>query len=105
MTRKHSFQIQEAWREILRKAKTEELKKEITLIQELHDRTVKNKEKTIDKLETEMVELESEYDMALNSHIKNLDALIKIHQERLSSLETEFQKDLNELVAEYDQER
>jgi hypothetical protein len=88
----------------LREAKSEELKKEISYIQESYDRIMKRKDASIQRLHDEINEQEDQYQKALSTHMNNLDTLMTIHNSRVDALESDYQRDLNELMKEFDDE-
>jgi dynein regulatory complex subunit 2 len=97
--------IQNQWRKIMRLAKVESLRKEIEIMSQNHERDVDRKDAVIQMLDRDLEEAEEQYQMALRSHLQNIDALIDLQDSRLLALENEFEKDLQTLEDEFEAER
>lgn len=52
-----------------------------------------------------MEEAEDQYQMALRTHLVNLDTLIKLHDSRLYALERNFHQELRTLQADFNKEK
>lgn len=92
------------WRDKMREAKTLELKKQIDVLAQQHDRQVDRKDALISMLLSDIEESEEQYRLALRSHIQNVDSLIALHQQRVSELHAEFERDLLDLEHEFGNE-
>ena len=66
------------WRKLLRLAKTEQLKKEIQIYQQNHDREVDAKDAILQMLDRDLDEAEEQYQMALRNHLIHVDELIAL---------------------------
>lgn len=99
------LKIQNTWRKIMRLAKVESLRKDIEIISQTHERDVDRKDAIIQMLDRDLEEAEEQYQMALRSHLLNIDRLIDLQDSRLLALENEFEKDLKALDAEFAAER
>jgi ribosomal protein S12 methylthiotransferase accessory factor YcaO len=93
------------WRKVLRLNKTEQLKKEIQIFQQNHDREVDAKDAILQMLDRDLDEAEEQYQMALRNHLIHIDDLIKLQEARLSGLHEEFERNLNILKREFDTEK
>ncbi|CAI2366503.1 unnamed protein product [Moneuplotes crassus] len=93
------------WRRIMRVAKTEQLKKDIQVYQQNHDREVDAKDAILQMLDRDLEEADEQYQMALRNHKIRIDQLIDIQNSRLTGLHEEFERDLNILKSEFEQER
>lgn len=51
------------------------------------------------------VQIEQQYQIALNSHLDNIDKLVQLQDIRIDALESEFDHDLKEMEAEFFKER
>jgi dynein regulatory complex subunit 2 len=89
------------WRRIMRVAKTEELKREIQIYQQNHDREVDAKDAIIYMLDRDLEESEEQFQMALKNHKIRIDQLISIQKSRLEGLKMEFERDLGLLKCEF----
>lgn len=93
------------WRRIMRVAKTEQLKKDIQVYQQNHDREVDAKDAILQMLDRDLEEADEQYQMALRNHKIRIDQLIDIQTSRLRGLHEEFERDLAILKSEFDQEK
>ena len=64
------------WRNIMREAKSKELKKDIEILSQTFERVVDRKESVIKSLAKDLSEAEEQYAMALRSHLQNVDDLV-----------------------------
>ena len=78
------------WRKVLRLAKTEQLKKDIQIFQQNHDREVDAKDAILQMLDRDLDEAEEQYQMALRNHLIHIDDLINLQNSRLRGLDEEF---------------
>ena len=78
------------WRKLLRLAKTEQLKKEIQIYQQNHDREVDAKDAILQMLDRDLDEAEEQYQMALRNHLIHVNELIDLQASRLRGLDEEF---------------
>jgi hypothetical protein len=93
------------WRKVLRLAKTEQLKKDIQIFQQNHDREVDAKDAILQMLDRDLDEAEEQYQMALRNHLIHIDDLINLQNSRLRGLHEEFERDVKIIKSEYDRER
>ena len=54
---------------------------------------------------SDLEEAEDQYQMALRTHLVNLDTLIKLHDSRLYALERNFHQELRTLQADFNKEK
>lgn len=66
------------WRKVLRLAKTEQLKKDIQIYQQNHDREIDAKEAMVQMYDRDLDEAEEQYQMALRNHLIHIDDLIAL---------------------------
>lgn len=104
-SRTNKLKIQNQWRKIMRLAKVESLRKDIEIISQNHERDVDRKDAIIQMLDRDLEEAEEQYQMALRTHLQNIDALIDLQDSRLLSLENDFENDLRALADEFNAER
>ncbi len=64
------------WRNIMREAKSKELKKDIEILSQTFERIVDRKDSVIKSLAKDLEEAEEQYAMALRSHLQNVDSAI-----------------------------
>lgn len=125
----NSLKIMNQWRKIMRLAKTEALKKDIEILSQNHERDVDRKDAILQMLDRysrfayvnfyemfssylltigmnrDLEEAEDQYQMALRTHLVNIDALIKLHDSRLYALERNFQQELKAVQADFQHEK
>merc|ERR1719486_428592 len=86
--------IQESWLKIMRSAKTKQLKKEVEIISQNHERDVDRKDAILQMLDRDLDEAEEQHQVAVRSHLLNVDRLISIQDARAEGLEEEFQTEV-----------
>ncbi|EDV20189.1 Coiled-coil domain-containing protein 65 [Trichoplax sp. H2] len=93
------------WRAIMREAKAKDLVKDIEVLQQTFERVVDRKDAIVKSLGKDLEEAEEQYQMALRSHLQNMDELIALQHSRLTSVKSEYDKQLEILKQEFDSER
>lgn len=93
------------WRNIMREAKSKELRKEIEILSQTFERIVDRKDATIKSLAKDLQEAEEQYSMALRSHLQAVDKLFDIQEERLDKLQRDYEEELAIVQEEFDTER
>ena len=101
----NSLKITNQWRKIMRIAKAEALKKDIEILSQNHERDVDRKDAILQMLDRDLEEAEDQYQMALRTHLLNLDTLIKLHDSRLYALERHFHQELRTLQTDFNKEK
>merc|ERR1719421_2193604 len=104
-SRMNRLKIQNQWRKIMRLAKVESLRKDIEILSQNHERDVDRKDAIIQMLDRDLEEAEDQFQMALRSHLQNMDELIDLQDTRLLTLEQEFETELNTLETEFQEEQ
>merc|ERR1719194_344243 len=103
---RHSLnKIQESWLKIMRSAKTKQLKKEVEIISQNHERDVDRKDAILQMLDRDLDEAEEQHQVAVRAHVQNVDKLIGIQLARVEGLEQEFQTEVKAIEAEFQAER
>merc|ERR1719145_316896 len=97
--------IQESWLKIMRSAKTKQLKKQVEIISQNHERDVDRRDAILQMLDRDLDEAEEQHQVAVRSHLLNVDRLLEIQQSRLLALEDDFNKDVQTLQKEFELER
>merc|ERR1719498_1182378 len=97
--------IQESWLKIMRSAKTKQLKKQVEIISQNHERDVDRKDAILQMLDRDLDEAEEQHQVAVRSHLLNVDRLLEVQQSRLLALEEEFKGDVETLTEEFRIER
>jgi len=104
-SRLNRFKIMNQWRKLMRLVKVEDLRKEIEVISQNHEREVDRKDAIIQVLDRDLEDSEEQYQTALRAHLVMVDRLIDLHNSKLAGVELEFEKDLQELMDEFGAER
>merc|ERR1719473_1292442 len=99
------LKILNQWRKLMRLVKVEDLRKEIEVISQNHEREVDRKDAIIQVLDRDLEDSEEQYQMAQRAHLVMVDRLIDLHNAKLAGTELEFEKDLQELMDEFGAER
>lgn len=97
--------IQESWLKIMRSAKTKQLKQQVEIISQNHERDVDRKDAILQMLDRDLDEAEEQHQVAVRSHLLNTDRLLEIQQSRLLALEDDFKRDVVTLTDEFRIER
>lgn len=101
----NTSKIQESWLKIMRSAKTKDLKKQVEIISQNHERDVDRKDAILQMLDRDLDEAEEQHQVAVRSHLLNVDRLLEIQKSRLLALEDEFKRDVETLQEEFRIER
>ena len=86
-------------------AKADELRKDIQILSQTFERVIDRKDAIIKSLARDIEEAEEQYQIALRSHLQNIDSLIDFQSKRIHSLEEEFKDELELLEREFETER
>ena len=86
-------------------AKAEELRRDIQVLSQTFERVIDRKDAIIKSLAKDIEEAEEQYQIALRSHLQNIDSLIDFQAKRICSLEEEFKNELQVLEKEFEMER
>lgn len=89
----------------MRLAKAESLKKDVEILSQNHERDVDRKDAILQMLDRDLEEAEDQFQMALRTHLQNLDILIQLHDSRLYALEKSFQQELKTMQKDFAIER
>merc|ERR550532_2566830 len=104
-TKYNMSKIQESWLKIMRSNTTKNLKKQVEIISQNHDRDVDRKDAILQMLDRDLDEAEEQHQVAVRSHLLNVDRLLEIQQSRLLALEHDFKRDVATLEEEFRIER
>mmetsp|Transcript_22686 Transcript_22686/g.51874 ORF Transcript_22686/g.51874 Transcript_22686/m.51874 type:complete len:490 (+) Transcript_22686:96-1565(+) len=104
-TKYNMSKIQESFLKIMRSNTTKNLKKQVEIISQNHDRDVDRKDAILQMLDRDLDEAEEQHQVAVRSHLLNVDRLLEIQQSRLLALEHDFKRDVATLEEEFRIER
>eukprot|EP00397_Hematodinium_sp_SG-2012_P034838 GEMP01037405.1.p1 GENE.GEMP01037405.1~~GEMP01037405.1.p1 ORF type:complete len:504 (+),score=120.21 GEMP01037405.1:51-1514(+) len=98
---KHNMnKIQESWLKIMRSAKTKQLKKEVEIAAQNHERDVDRKDAILQMLDRDLDESEEQHQVAVRSHLCRIDEFLQIQSERLERMEQIYKEDVAALQEE-----
>merc|ERR1719221_2398453 len=100
-TKYNMSKIQESWLKIMRSGKAKQLKKEVEIISQNHERDVDRKDAILQMLDRDLDEAEEQHQVAVRAYLMNVDRLLEIQQSRLLALEDEFKRDVSTLTDEF----
>mmetsp|Transcript_8140 Transcript_8140/g.20845 ORF Transcript_8140/g.20845 Transcript_8140/m.20845 type:complete len:521 (+) Transcript_8140:159-1721(+) len=101
----NAIKIHNQWRKIMRMAKVEELRKEIEILSQNHEREVDRKDAIIQMLDRDLEDAEEQYQLALRGHMQVVESLLDLQYMRMKALQEEFNANLKALEEEFDTER
>eukprot|EP00698_Gefionella_okellyi_P005414 TRINITY_DN14964_c0_g1_i1.p1 TRINITY_DN14964_c0_g1~~TRINITY_DN14964_c0_g1_i1.p1 ORF type:complete len:502 (+),score=145.78 TRINITY_DN14964_c0_g1_i1:63-1568(+) len=103
--RLNRLKIQDNWRRIMRETKLADLKKEIEVLSQTHEREIDRKDTLIAMLTRDLDEAEEQQQMAVRAHLQTVDELMDLQRSRINALQAEYDKGVADLVAEFSAER
>jgi len=104
-TQVNKLKVQQQWRNIMRMDKVESLRKEIEILSQSLERDIDRRDAIVETLKKDLDDAEEQYQVALRSHLSNIDKLIQQQDMRLKALESEFQAELADISNEFNEER
>ena len=99
------LKILNQWRKVMRLVKVEDLRKDIEVLSQTHERAVDRKDALIQVLDRDLEDSEEQYETAARAHLVMVDRLIDLHNARLRGVEFAFETDLQDLTDEFGTER
>lgn len=91
-------------RKFMRADKVDQLRKEIEILAQNHEREVDRKDAIVQMLTRDLDNGEEQFQTAQRTHMDKMNKFIALHQERVSALEHEFERDLKSLKLEFQTE-
>eukprot|EP00163_Fabomonas_tropica_P007149 TRINITY_DN1680_c0_g1_i2.p1 TRINITY_DN1680_c0_g1~~TRINITY_DN1680_c0_g1_i2.p1 ORF type:complete len:511 (-),score=160.32 TRINITY_DN1680_c0_g1_i2:175-1707(-) len=105
ISRINRLKIQDHWRQVMRQVKVEDLRNEIELLSQNHEREVDRKEAIIQMLDRDLDEADEQYEMALRSHLQNVDTLIELQKSRLRVMKELADDEISQIQQEFSAEK
>ena len=93
------------WRAIMRLAKAEELRGQIAVAAQTHERQVDREDARIAALQRDVEAAEEQHQTAARAHLAVVDALVNLQSQRVRDLDDEFRRDARSLEEEFENER
>jgi len=97
--------IMNHWRNIMRATKTKDLKNEIRVLSQDHERNIDRKDAIIQMIDCDLEESEEQFQMVLRNHLRNIDRILEEHDTMMIGAERKFREDLNVLQSEFEGEK
>lgn len=104
-TKINRLNVTDKWRALLRAVKTESLKKEVSIIQQNHERELDRKDAILQMLDRDLEEAEDQFQMILRSHLSNVDSVLQLHEDRMRALENTFKSEVKKLHIDFQREK
>mmetsp|Transcript_3584 Transcript_3584/g.8859 ORF Transcript_3584/g.8859 Transcript_3584/m.8859 type:complete len:536 (-) Transcript_3584:335-1942(-) len=104
-TRLSSKKLDTQWRAILRRAKAEELRKEIAVLSQTFERVMDRKDAVLKSLVRELEEASLQEDRLVQTHVGQIDKLVAMHESVMDQLHGEFGEELQKTQEEFLLER
>lgn len=86
----------------MRMAKVEELRKDIEILSQNHEREVDRKDAIIQMLDRDLEDAEEQYQLALRGHLQVVESLLDLQYMRMKALQEEFNANLKALEEEFE---
>ena len=102
---KHKHKVEDQWRTVLRQEKLESLRRELQLLRDYHSQEIQHNNNRLARLENEFNTAEDQYRSAHAVHTQRLRQLVDLYEDRMLSMEADFQGKLELLQQEYSSER
>ncbi|XP_048856371.1 dynein regulatory complex subunit 2 isoform X1 [Brienomyrus brachyistius] len=99
------LKLTQQWRTVLRKARVEELHRDVAVLSQTFERILDHKDSIIKSLVSDLMEAEQQSSLAVSSHLQFVDRLLDLHKARLESLQQTWANELEELSKEFNAER
>ncbi|XP_023687004.2 dynein regulatory complex subunit 2 [Paramormyrops kingsleyae] len=99
------LKLTQQWRTVLRKARVEELYRDVAVLSQTFERILDHKDSIVKSLVSDLMEAEQQSSLAVSSHLQFVDRLLDLHKARLESLQQTWANELEELSQEFNAER
>lgn len=104
ISRMNKIKLLNDWRVVMRIAKIDELRKDITIYLQNFNRELDNKDAILQMLDADIQEAEEHFSIAINNHYIHLQQLISLQDNRIKGLFKEFDKDVATIEDEFKKE-
>lgn len=92
-------------RKFMRADKVDQLRKEIEILAQNHEREVDRKDAIVQMLTRDLDDAEEQFQTAQRTHMDKMNKFILLHREKTQAIEAEFERDLKALKLEFNSER
>ena len=97
--------IHNQWRKIMRLAKVENLRRDIEVLSQNHEREVDRKDAVLQMLDRDLEDAEEQFQTSLRAHSQTVDSLLDLEYTSVKKLRAAFDESVRELEEEFDTER
>ncbi|XP_037088801.1 dynein regulatory complex subunit 2-like [Pollicipes pollicipes] len=104
MTRTNTHKLNDRWRAIMRDKKSTELQGEIETLRQVFESQLDKREETIRRLFKEIEDGDEQRNIAVRTHIENLERIIDQHRGHLREARATFDERLSAVGSHYDRE-
>lgn len=101
----HAARINMAWRQLMRAAKLDEIRSDIQVLSQQHEREVDRRDAVIAMLEKDLEDAEGQYMTVFRGHMQAIDSLMDLQHLRIQDLDREFKEGIRLTAEEYEEER
>lgn len=105
LTRLNAAKVHNQWRAIMRLAKAEELRGQVAVAAQTHERQVDRADARIVALQRDVEAAEEQHQTAARAHLAVVDSLVNFQSRRVRDLDDEFRRDARALEEEFENER
>lgn len=92
------------WRSILRNAKTEQLRNELQILSQNHERNLDRKDAIIQMMDCDLEEAEDQYRVALQAHLAAIGLVEEEHKLAVAEAEERFERQAAQIKESYERE-
>eukprot|EP00892_Ulva_mutabilis_P004203 jgi/Ulvmu1/2154/UM129_0014.1 len=101
----NSIKIHNQWRKIMRMAKVDELRGQIEILSQNHEREVDRKDAIIQMLDRDLDDAEAQFETAVQGNLQVIERLLDLQYQRMKALDEDFNRKLTALDEEAGAER
>lgn len=98
-------EVESQWRILLRRQKVDGLKSDVERLAERHSKEVQQKDRILRALSEGFDHAEDQFRTSVGSHLRGIEQLVDLHDDRLLRLEQDFQARLEQLRRECNAEK
>ena len=102
--RTNMMKIHSQWRKIMRQAKVDDLRSDIEILSQNHERDVDRKDAITQMFDRDLEDSEEQYQMALRGHSQIVDSLMDLQYMRMKDLHENFLQNLKVSEDEFESE-
>lgn len=104
-SRFNSIKINNQWRKIMRMTSVDQLRAQIEIYSQSHERDVDRKDAVIQMLDRDLEDAEEQYEMAVRGHMRIVQKLLDLQYQKLKTHQEDFEASLGAIESECEAER